>query len=196
MTRRWMWSAIAISLLLPTALIVHAKSADDQDKPAVSTYAVTLPRPNRDLDQLKYFQGTWRCVGQPSASGNRAVELSWTVEPDLEAFWYIARVKQQQPRAKALALETREFLGYNMADNRFVRIIASSQGELLDLSSPGWRADELVWEGTVSTKGRKLSIRETIKRISDQAFAATWWQQNIKSKQWDVIGQEACQKVS
>lgn len=152
------------------------------------------PKPVPELNQLTFFVGTWRCFVNPTDQ-SPDIELTWNVQPNLNNFWYTAtaEVKQSQSNSNLLKVQE-EVLGYNTAAKKLLRFFVTNEGNLVDLSSLGWGAEKLIWEGTVITKGQKIALRETITRKTATEFAATWAISQAK-EQWTPISEETCKKL-
>jgi hypothetical protein len=55
-----------------------------------------------------------------------------------------------------------------------VRMVFDGSGALGAFRSPGWKGDTLVFEGEVTSNGRKHPLRQTITRVGPNEFRAVW----------------------
>lgn len=102
-------------------------------------------------------------------------------------------MKQSQLNSKPLKVQE-EFLGYDTAAKKLLRLFVTNEGNLVNLSSSGWETEKLIWEGTVITKGQKIPLREQITRKTATEFAATWAISKTKGK-WTPVSEETCKKL-
>lgn len=189
MIQRQISRAIAITLLSLINLAALAPIAQSQEKQA--------SQPPPELNQLQYFQGTWRCDGKPidPSSSLPPIELSWNVKRDLDNFWYIGQAEQKRSPVNPNPIKSREFLGYDAASKNFIRLIVASGGDLLNFRSPGWQARTLIWEGTLVTRGQKIPLRETITQKNENEFSATYYDFSQAEGQWKPQSEEICKKL-
>ena len=153
--------------------------------------ASQTPQPASELNQLLFFEGSWSCRVKPTDSPE-IEEFTWDVQRTLNGFWYTATVQSQQ--ASRSTTIQHEFLGYDTAAKKLLRTFVTDKGNLINMNSSGWRANKLVWEGVVVTKGQKIPLRETITRKTATEFAATWAVSKTEG-QWTLISGETCKKL-
>jgi hypothetical protein len=146
-----------------------------------------------ELEQLVYFQGVWRCE-QPLEETSESVALTWKVERDLNNFWFIGYAEEMPSATNSQPVSSRDFLGYDTAAKRFIRSVVVSNGNLLNLTSSGWRGDQFVWEGSVVRMGRSIPIREVITKESANRFAATYFVLNNAEDGWQSVINETCRR--
>jgi hypothetical protein len=146
-----------------------------------------------ELEQLVYFEGVWRCE-QPTGGTSESVALTWKVERDLNSFWFIGYAEEIPSATNSQPVNSRDFLGYDTAARRFVRLVVVSNGNSLNLTSSGWRGDQFVWEGSVVRTGRSIPIREVITKESANRFAATYFALNNAKDGWQPVINETCSR--
>ena len=179
----------AIALILVADLAFLAPVA--QAEPPSQSFQVPP-----DLDQLTYFQGTWRCEQPAGSSASEPVTLTWTVERDLNNFWYLGYAEELTSATNRNPVNSREFLGYDTHSKRFVRLVVVGNGNSLNLSSPGWQGKKFLWEGTLIRRGQSISIREVITKESNQRFAAIYLVRNNAHNDWQPAISEVCERQS
>lgn len=202
---RAMLKATSMSLLLSASLTIiscqqqpqqssFGKVISPEATSMASTQSPQSPKPVSELDQLTFFVGAWRCFVNPTDQSPE-IELTWNVQSNLNNFWYTAtaEVKQSQLNSKPLKVQE-EFLGYDTAAKKLLRLFVTNEGNLVNLSSSGWETEKLIWEGTVITKGQKIPLREQITRKTTTEFAATWAISKTKGK-WTPVSEETCKKL-
>lgn len=156
---RAMLKAISMSLLLSASLTMISCQHQPQQSffgkvtppeaiSMASTQSPQPPKPVSELDQLTFFVGAWRCFVNPTDQSPE-IELTWNVQSNLNNFWYTAtaEVKQSQLNSKPLKVQE-EFLGYDTAAKKLLRLFVTNEGNLVNLSSSGWETEKLIWEGT------------------------------------------------
>ena len=172
-------------VLIATAIVSSNIEATAQN--------VQKPQPSPELEQIEYFRGNWRCYGQEvnSAQPLPPTELTWNVERSLDNFWYVGQAQEQKTFSNPKQTSSQEFIGYNGASEQFVRLQVASNGNLLNLSSPGWKGKQWVWEGTVVDAGKELPIREVITQRSRSEFTAVYYLKDRSGENTPVI-EEIC----
>ncbi len=149
-----------------------------------------------ELEQLSYFQGTWRCEQPGESSSAEPVALIWTVKRDLNNFWYVGYGNEMTSATNRNPVNSREFLGYDANANRFVRLVVVGNGNSLNLSSPGWQGKRFVWDGTLIQRGESIPIREVITKEGNQQFVAIYFVRNKANNDWKPVINEVCERQS
>jgi hypothetical protein len=174
---------IAISLVGFFFLFPKAKTAQ-------------LPRLPSELDRLAYFEGIWTCKQPGELPTDRAIILTWTVERDLNDFWYLGYAEEMRSPTNPKPVNAREFLGYNADLQHLVRFVAVGNGNFLKMTSWGWESEQFVWEGSLVKMGESIPIRQIIIKESDDRFAATYFIRNEANDGWQRVIRETCDRQS
>lgn len=178
---------VAIALTFTADLGVLSQVAEEKQ----SSQSFQLPL---ELDQLAYFQGSWRCEQPAKASSSEPIVLAWQVERDLNDFWYVGHAEEMASESNPEPVNSQEFLGYDAVSRRFVRLAVVGNGQLLNLTSLGWQDEQFVWEGTVTTKDQLISLREIVTRENEDKFAATYFVLDAASDEWQPVINETCER--
>lgn len=164
-------------------------------QPANSVQPTIGSRPAEQLDQLAYFQGTWRCrVREADAPATTFfAEFTWTITRELNRYWFLGTVVA--PDKTDLARDT---LGFNTLTGKFGRTILTADGGFYNLLSEGWKDRTFTWEGSAldMPQRTKRSLREVIEQKTDSRFEATYYTLEPTSKTWKPDTREICEKQS
>ena len=147
-----------------------------------------------ELDEIAYFEGTWRCEQPLSSVSSELIVLNWQVERDLNASWYVGYAEEVATTTNPEPTSSREFLGYDAVSEHFVRVSAVSNGNLLNLTSSGWQGEQLTWEGTVTTRNELISLRQIVTREGENTFTATYFILDSISNDWQAAVSETCER--
>ncbi|MEO0826928.1 MAG: hypothetical protein AAFW84_29840 [Cyanobacteria bacterium J06635_15] len=174
----------AIALLSVTSLPAFTRGVQ----------AEQIPQVPPELDQLAYFEGTWRCEQPADSLAFESVALTWLVERDLNNFWYVGYAEEMTSISNPNPVNSREFLGYDAAARHFVRMAAVGNGNLLNLTSSGWQGEQLIWEGTVTVEDQAIFLRQIITQESENQFSATYFILDDVSHEWQPVVNETCER--
>src|SRR6185312_6746663 len=122
---------------------------------AASAPPPAAPKPAAELDQLKVFEGSWRCEGkQPAGPFGPEQDYKSTLKgkKDIDNFWIAIEYDQKKSKTHPMPIKARGFLGYDPAAKKYVSIGADNTGGWINESSTGWEGDKLVF-------GRRLDGR-------------------------------------
>jgi hypothetical protein len=161
----------------------------------VAAAAPTAPKPATELDQLKLFEGNWRCEGKQPAGPfgpEHDYKSSFKAKKDIDNFWIAIEYDQKKSKAHPMPIKARGFLGYDPAARKYVSVGADNTGGWINESSPGWEADKLVFTGDGSMGGQKVSFRETYTKKNEKEM--TWSGEMKMGKDWVSVGNDTCKK--
>ncbi|WP_019505438.1 DUF1579 family protein [Pleurocapsa sp. PCC 7319] len=149
-----------------------------------------------ELDRLEYFRGTWRCQ-QPAAPASPSGVFTWTVKRDLNDFWYLGNAEETQSPDDGKPINSREFLGYNIASKKLFRSVVVGNGNSFNMTASDWQDGKLIWSGTVvdRAKGKSLPLRQEIVRDSQDRFTATYFILDEESN-WQPVVNETCDRLA
>lgn len=140
----------------------------------------------QELEQLEFFQGTWRVEETVAGSSSPPKISKSKIKQDLNNFWYIGSNKeirsQSNPNPK---INGRVFLGYNTSSQRFIRLTVLDNGDYINMTSTGWEGNQLVWEGTLVRMGQSIPLRQTITKESESNFVSTYSILNENNGEWE-----------
>ena len=167
--------------------------------PAAPAVAATPPppppKPAAELDQLKMFEGTWRCDGKQPAGPmgpEQVYKSSFKGKKDVDSFWLAFEYSQKKSKVHNMPITAKGFLGYDPAAKKYVTMGVDNMGGSISESSPGWEGDKLVFSGDGQMGGQKISFRETYTKKSDKEM--TWSGEMKMGKDWIPVGTDTCKK--
>jgi Protein of unknown function (DUF1579) len=169
-------------------------------KPAAASAAAAAPpppapKPAAELDQLKYFEGTWKCAGKQPAGPfgpEHDYKSSFKMKKDVDDFWIGLEYAQKKSKVHPMPIKAKGFVGWDSVAKKFVTIGVDNTGGWITESSTGWEGDKLVFSGDGSMMGQKVSFRETYAKKSDKAFL--WTGEMKMGKDFISVGTDDCKK--
>ena len=172
---------------------LFAVSALAQDKHAKAAEAQNLPE---QLSVEKWFVGTWICEGtqhaspvDPGAKFTDRFDFSMT----LRGSWLIYQIDQLEGPVKG----KQTLIGSSTWDANaklHVRRDMNIGGSRVDVTSPGWDGDKLVYTGYMIIGEGKLPVKHTLTKKGDAAYDAYLEVTGADGKpaMWE---EESCKKV-
>jgi hypothetical protein len=178
-------------LILAFALL--ALSALAQDKPAKASEAQKLPE---QLSFERWFVGDWICEGtQHAAPAGPGVEFTdrFSFNMALRGSWLIYHIDQLKGPVKG----KQTLIGSSTWDANakvHVRRDMNIGGSRVDVTSPGWDGDKLVFTGYMITGEEKLPVKDSFTKKGDAAYDSAIEVTGADSKpaMWE---EESCKKV-
>jgi hypothetical protein len=170
-----------ISLIIALLSINSVAVAQTQD---------TQPAP--ELERLEYFVGKWRCQ-QPAAPEAPVGTFNWTVERDLNDFWYVGDAEEIKVPEARKPINSREFLGYDADSQQLFRFVVVGDGNSYSLTASNWQENKLTWSGSVIDRGKIRQLRQEIVRENEDKFSATYMILDGKGE-WQPVVQESCDR--
>ena len=156
------------------AAVLVASPAFTEENGWTTTNGVATPvqRPPRELDQLKYWVGKWKCAGRVFASpfgpAFRAINIH-SFESVLDGFWYLRREEDAKTAENPTPNKDFEFEGYNPATKKFVAVgYDNGGGSWRDTSDNAWGP----FLGTYALNARQFRIRYTPTRVNATEWSA------------------------
>jgi len=178
-------------LILAFALLTLSASAEGQSAKAAA--AQKLPDP---LSVEKWFVGDWICEGtqhtSPMGPGVRFTDR-FSFKMTLGDSWLIYHIDQLKGPVKG----RQTLIGSITWDANakvHVRRDMNIGGSRVDVTSPGWDADKLVFTGYMITGDEKLPVKHTFTKKGDAAYdsALDVTGADGKPTQWE---EESCTKA-
>lgn len=152
------------------------------------------PQPPPELARLEYFAGQWQCQ-QPAAPKKPSGIFTWIVQRDLNDFWYLGNATETQSLDDGKPINSREFLGYDVAAGKLIRSVVVGNGNSYNLTASDWQEDTLIWEGTIVRNGTSIPLREEIIRDSPNKFTATYFIEGDDGN-WQPVVDETCDRIN
>jgi len=172
-----------------------AKPAAGPASPAAAAPPPPAPKPAAELEQLKYFEGNWKCEGKQPAGPfgpEHPYKSSFKMKKDVDSFWIGLEYEQKKSKVHPLPIKAKGFVGFDSVAKKFVTIGVDNTGGWISESSTGWEGDKLVFSGEGSMMGQKVSFRETYTKKGDKAFG--WMGEMKMGKDFISVGNDDCKK--
>jgi hypothetical protein len=176
-------------------LAMWAPGAAAVAAPAETPSPAAAPQPAAELDQLKFFDGNWRCEGKVPAGPmgpEHAYKSTFKVKKDLDGFWYVAEYEQRKTKENPNPIKARVFFAYDISGRKFVLAGFDNEGGMLTETSTGWEGDKMIAAGDGTAMGQKVGFRETFTKKGDREM--TWLGEMKMGKDWMVVGSDTCKK--
>ena len=126
--------------------------------------AQDAPKPAKELEQLKAYEGSWTCAGSvpdgplgPAHKSNTIVKF----RKDLDGAWVTGRVAEAATKENPHSYQGMGHMTYDAAAKNFVMLWVDNFGGWAMQTSAGWEGDKQVWLGDGSMMGKKVSARDT-----------------------------------
>jgi hypothetical protein len=177
-------------IILTFALFALSASAEGQSARAA---AAQKPDP---LSAEKWFVGTWICRGTQHASQmGPAAEFTdrFSFHMALGDSWLIYHIDQLKGPVKG----NQTLIGsvtWDANAKLHVRRDMNIGGSRVDVTSPGWDGDKLVFTGYMIAGDEKLPVKQTFTKKSNAAYDSALEVTGVDGKpaQWE---EESCKKV-
>lgn len=166
-----------------------------EKKAGPSPAPVAAPKPPPELDQLKFFEGNWRCDGKVPAGPmgpEHGYKSTFKVRKDLDGFWYVADYEQKKSKDNPLPIRARVYLGYDGGTKKYVLGGYDNFGGLVNEASPGWESDRMIAAGDGTAMGQKVGFRDTFTKKGERELI--WLGEMKMGKDWVVIGNDVCKR--
>jgi hypothetical protein len=181
-------------IVLAFALLVSLAFAG-QTTP-VHTESTPVHKLPEQLALEKWFVGNWNCVGKQHASPmSPAVSFTdkFSFKMVLDGSWLTYHIDQIQGPHKG----KRTLIGWGTWDANaklHIRRDMNLGGSRLDMTTPGWDGDTLVFTGNMIAGDEKLSVKQTFKMESDSAYDSALVVTGAEGNpvEWE---EESCKKV-
>jgi hypothetical protein len=162
---------------------------------AVAAPPPAAPKPAAELDQLKYFEGSWKCDGKQPAGPfgpEHPYKSVFKMKKDVENFWVALEYEQKKSKVHPMPIKAKGFVGYDAVSKKFVTIGVDNTGGWISEISGGWEGDKMVFSGEGAMMGQKVSFRETYTKKGDKAFG--WMGEMKMGKDFISVGSDDCKK--
>lgn len=185
---------ILMKKMLIRAFALLALSALAEGQSAKAAAAQMLPE---QLSVEKWFVGNWICEGtqhaSPMAPGVKFIDR-FSFRMALRGSWLIYHIDQLKGPVKG----KQTLIGSSTWDANakvHVRRDMNIGGSRVDVTSPGWDGDKLVFTGYMIAGDEKLPVKHTFTRKGDAAYDSALEVTGADGKpaMWE---EESCKKVS
>ena len=153
------------------------------------------PKPAPELQQLKWFEGTWGCQGDAPASPfgpAHKTQSTLTAKSGLGGYWVLGTVKEAKTAENPQPVEGVLQIGYDTAGKHFIFNWVDNFGSFSTETSAGWQGDTMSWSGEQNVMGQKMKVRDSFTKKGAAEFTHKFEYEN-KGK-WEPIVDETCKK--
>lgn len=184
------------SLILVVLLgVAGAGEKSEKKASAKAITAASVPKPPPELDQLKYFVGTWHCTGADFAGPlgpEHPMQQTVKARMELDGFWLIERLEEKKTKENPHPLKGIYAKAYDPGQKQFVTTWNDSTGGWSTQTSDGWESDKLVLVGDYTNSGQKMPTRDVYVKKSPRELSHTV---ELKVKdEWSKLVEETCKK--
>jgi hypothetical protein len=159
-------------LLLVAALALASTGAD---------------KSSQSVGPFRYLVGTWHVVSVDPAGGDD-LRVCYSVEPFVGEKWISGVATSKTP-----GFGSKDVWGFDGASGELFRTIFDASGTYAVVRSPGWKGDTMMLEGDARSGKVTMRVRETIRRLSENEFRATW--ETRRGGKWSVYAIETATRA-
>jgi Protein of unknown function (DUF1579) len=174
--------------VLSLAVAASALTALAADKPAGE------PAPPAELKQLSLLTGTWTCKGTDFASPMGPEHATEGVARGAKAVgghWIHVTYDEKSTHANPTPAHFGMYFGYDAASKKFVEACFDSFGGFCTQFSDGWQSDTFSLEGTQTSGGQKMNVRDVFTRQGANGLGHYSEMQDETGK-WMKMDEESC----
>jgi hypothetical protein len=142
---------------------------------------------SQSLEPLRYLVGTWHVVSV-DAGGGEDLHVCYSVQPFVGEKWISGVAKSKTP-----GFGSKDVWGFDSASGELFRTIFDASGTYAVVRSAGWKGGTMTLNGDARSSGGTMPVRETIVRLSDNQFRATWEAQ--RGGKWAVYAVETATRT-
>jgi hypothetical protein len=178
-------AAAFTALFVPSPLLA-------EDKP------MAPPKPAAEMSQLSYMVGTWNCSGKAFASPfgpEHATEGVGKAQMALGGFRLVIHYDEAKTAANPMPYHGLQVVGWDSAQKAFDSVCFDVFGGACTQTSPGWKGNALVFEGTALMGGQKMGARDTFTKVSANEMTHKGEMQGADGK-WAAGDEETCTRVA
>ena len=188
-------AGFAAAVLASTSLAL----AQTESKPASQVTPAPAGQPSAppELEQIKFFIGSWTCTGTVNASDfGPAHKTRSTVKThsDLDGFWYSGVVQELKTAENPHPVKGVFHMTYDGAKKQFALMWVDNFGGWSMEFSPGLQGDTLAWEGEANMMGTKIPSRDKFVKKGEDGLTHAY---DFQMKgQWTTVGEETCKRAA
>lgn len=180
----------ACRILAVTALFAAASLRAD-DKP------MAPPKPAPEMSQLSYMVGTWHCSGktfQTPMGPEHPTEGTANAQMALGGFRLVIHYDETKTAASPMPYRVLQVVGWDAAQKMFDSSCFDDFGSKCTQTSPGWKDNALVFEGTAMMGSEKMGARDTFTKVSANEMTHKGEMQGPDGK-WMTGDEETCKRA-
>lgn len=139
-------------------------------------------------EPLRFLLGNWRVVSKDPAGGDD-LHVCYSVQSFVGEKWLSGVATSKTP-----GFGSKDVWGYDRASGELMRTVFDASGTYAVVRSSGWAGDTLVLRGDARSAGGTLQVRETIRRLNENKFNATW--EALRDGKWSPYAIETATRVN
>ena len=140
------------------------------------------------VELFRYLVGTWDVVSV-DPGGGEDLRVCYSIRPFVGEKWISGVATSNTP-----GFGSKDVWGVDGASGELFRTIFDASGTYAVVRSPGWNGDTMMLNGEARSGGGTMRVRETIRRLSDNEFKATW--ESLRAGKWSVYAIETARRVA
>ncbi|KXK63815.1 hypothetical protein AWW66_01135 [Micromonospora rosaria] len=182
----------AITSVVTLALAVPGVAAVTAGAPPGAPSLTGGADPAERLREMSSFTGRWRCTGRDSTPEGTSypVVADATVDWAADGSWLRFDLAERRTAENPEPLSGTWLWGYETTDKRFSAFFFDSLGNRTEQYAPGWRGDELLFEGRIVGPGFEAPYRDVVTRTGDTGFTVSG--QGHLAGQWITFQELEC----
>jgi hypothetical protein len=142
---------------------------------------------SQSVEPFHYLVGTWRVVSVDPVGGDD-LRVCYSIQPFVGEKWVSGVATSKTP-----GFGSKDVWGLDGASGELFRTIFDASGTYAVVRSPGWKGDTLILNGDARSGAGMMRVRETIRRLSQNEFRATW--EALRGGKWSVYAIETATRA-
>ncbi len=129
------------------------------------------PKPAPEMDQLKAFEGNWKCEGKQLATPmgpEHPIKYTWSAKRELDGFWLVGHLDGKKSKDDPMPIKGTYQFTYDAAGKKFVALWNDNMGMWLSQTSPGWQGDTMTLTGEMNMGGQKVTATDIFTKKGDK----------------------------
>jgi len=173
-----------------------AAAAPGTPAAAAPAAPVAVFKPAPQMEQLKFFNGKWRCDGKQLATSLFGPEhpITGSAEAKMESdsFWQSFTYQEKKTKVHP-GLEVHGMWGWDDFGKRFVRAAADSRGGWDTGTAMGLADGKMAWGGDIAGPLGKIAYRQTFTKKSEKEWTQVLELRGPDGK-WATLEEVTCKK--
>jgi hypothetical protein len=132
------------------------------------------PKPAPQLDDLKFFVGSWKCAGRQLGhaefGAEHVIAATMQVRAEGDGFWR-EFVYEEKKAKDARGMRVTRYVGWDNTGKRLTLTAFNNFGATETATTQGWTGQVMVWMGEVIGQNARYPMRLTLTRRSDKEWS-------------------------
>ncbi len=170
---------ISLFVVLLAAANVVCQEPSPQAKKALQDNIKTIDQAagekirHKELEQMAWMLGTWRCKATIlfSLDGSKRISFATqTTRLALNRTWFSNYYQETKDNTNKPPLISQDYFTYDPNTLTWIGNGIDTAGNSWTLSSPGWEENKMVWTGNALIRGKEIPFRYTWFKKSVREF--------------------------